>query len=178
MNLEADLRSGEHNGENQESLKTRNLREVHPERGHQRLQGAELSHRPRHQPQPDRQRQKPSREEKSLEPVYQEPDGGRRAGRNHKKTPGPTASVRTTIGKARQHTQGTWRSSRRSQEKMGTGKYRDKLGKSAVTSHKEPRQTERGRRETTTPLLNGRLPPKRKPLQWKPSLAINNDKRH
>ena len=46
MNLEADLRSGEHNGENQESPKTRSLREVHPERGHQRLQGAKLSHQP------------------------------------------------------------------------------------------------------------------------------------
>ena len=55
---------------------------------------------------------------------------------------------------------------------MGTGKYSDKLGKSAVT-----RQTDRGRRETTTPHLNGRLPHKRKPLQWKPSLAINSDKR-
>ena len=60
---------------------------------------------------------------------------------------------------------------------MGTGKYSDKLGKGAVTSHKEPRQAERGRRETTTPLLNGRLPPKRKLLQWKPSLAIKSDKK-
>ena len=49
---EADLRSGEHNGENQEHPKTHSLREAHPERGHQRLQGAKLSHRPRHQPQP------------------------------------------------------------------------------------------------------------------------------
>ena len=52
VDLEADLRSGEHNGENQESPITRSLREAHPERGHQRLQGAKLSHRPRHQPQP------------------------------------------------------------------------------------------------------------------------------
>ena len=80
----------------------------------------------------------PSGEEKPQESVYQEPKGGRRAGRKHKKTPGPTASVRTTTGKVRQHTQGTWRSSSRSQEKMGTGKDSDKQGKSAVTSHKEP----------------------------------------
>ena len=46
VNLEADLRSGEHNGENQESPKTRSHREVHPEIGHQRQQGAKLSHRP------------------------------------------------------------------------------------------------------------------------------------
>ena len=52
MDLEADLRSGEHNGKNQEPPKTRSLRKEHPERGHQRLQGAKLSHRPRHQPQP------------------------------------------------------------------------------------------------------------------------------
>ena len=52
VNLEADLWSGEHNGENQEPPKTRSLREEHPERGHQRLQGTKLSHRPRHQPQP------------------------------------------------------------------------------------------------------------------------------
>ena len=56
MNLEADLRSEEHNGENQESPKTRSLREVHPERGHEQLQGAKLSHRPRHQPQPAEKR--------------------------------------------------------------------------------------------------------------------------
>ena len=49
---------------------------------------------------------------------------------------------------------------------MGTGKDSDKLGKSTVTSHKERWQTERGRRETTTPLLNGRLPPKRN-LRWR-----------
>ena len=49
-------------------LKTRSLREVHPERGHQRLQGAKPSHRPRHQPQPaekrvgyERQPQTPSK---------------------------------------------------------------------------------------------------------------------
>ena len=59
---------------------------------------------------------------------------------------------------------------------MGTGKYSGKLGKSAVTSHEEPWQTDRGRRETTTPHLNGRLPHKRKLLQWKPSLVINSDK--
>ena len=52
VDLEADLRSGEHNGENKEPPKTRSLREDHPERGHQRLQGAKLSHRTRHQPQP------------------------------------------------------------------------------------------------------------------------------
>ena len=39
VNLEADLRSGEHNGENQESPKTRSHREVHLEIGHQRQQG-------------------------------------------------------------------------------------------------------------------------------------------
>ena len=44
VDLEADLRSGEHNGENQEPPKTRSLREEHPERGHQQLQGAKLSH--------------------------------------------------------------------------------------------------------------------------------------
>ena len=57
---------------------------------------------------------------------------------SRRKTPGPTASVRTTIGKVRQHTQGTWRSSSRSQEKMGTGKDSDKQVKGAATSHKEP----------------------------------------
>ena len=36
-----------------------------------------------------------------------------------------------------------------------TGKDSDQLGKNAGTSHKEPWQTERGRRETTTPLRNG-----------------------
>ena len=46
LNLEADLRSGEHNGENQEFPKTRSHREVHSEIGHQRQQGAKLSHRP------------------------------------------------------------------------------------------------------------------------------------
>ena len=52
VDLEADLRSGEHNGENQEPPKTRSFSEVHPERGRQRLQGAKLSHRLRHKPQP------------------------------------------------------------------------------------------------------------------------------
>ena len=68
MNLEADLLSGEHNGENQESPKTRSLREGYPERGHQQLQGAKLSYRSRHQPQPaekrvgyERQPQTPSK---------------------------------------------------------------------------------------------------------------------
>ena len=56
MDLEVDLRSGEHNGKNQEPPKTRSLREDHPERVHQRLQGAKLSHRPRHQPQPAERR--------------------------------------------------------------------------------------------------------------------------
>ena len=36
--------------------KTHSLREVHPERGHKRLQGAKLSNRPRHQPQPAEKR--------------------------------------------------------------------------------------------------------------------------
>ena len=55
-NLEADRRSGEHNGENQESPKTRSHREVHPEIGHQRQQGAKLNHRPRDLPQPAEKR--------------------------------------------------------------------------------------------------------------------------
>ena len=68
VNLEADLRSGEHNGENKESPKARSHREVHPEIGHQQQQGAKLSHRPRHRPQPaekrvgyERQPQTPSK---------------------------------------------------------------------------------------------------------------------
>ena len=40
VDLEADLRPGEHNGENQEPPKTRSSSEDHPARGHQRLQGA------------------------------------------------------------------------------------------------------------------------------------------
>ena len=40
VDLEADLRPGEHNGENQEPPKTRSFSEDHPVRGHQRLQGA------------------------------------------------------------------------------------------------------------------------------------------
>ena len=52
MDLEADLRPGEHNGENQEPPKTRSFSEDHLERGRQRLQGAKLSHRQRHKPQP------------------------------------------------------------------------------------------------------------------------------
>ena len=52
VDLEADLQSREHNGENQELPKTRSFSEDHPERGRQRLQGAKLSHRPRHKPQP------------------------------------------------------------------------------------------------------------------------------
>ena len=36
--------------------KTHSLREVHPERGHKRLQGAKLSNRTRHQPQPAEKR--------------------------------------------------------------------------------------------------------------------------
>ena len=35
----------------------------------------------------------------------------------------------------------------------------------------------RGRRKTTTPPLNGRLHRTRNQLQWKPSFAINSDKR-
>ena len=46
-----------------------------------------------------------------------------------------------------------------------------------VTSHKEPRQTYRGRRKTTTLPLNGRLHRKRNHLQWKPSFAIKSDKK-
>ena len=68
VDLEVDQRSREHNGENQEPPKTRSLREDHPERGHQWLQGAKLSHRPRHKPQPaemrvvyQRQPQNPSK---------------------------------------------------------------------------------------------------------------------
>ena len=52
VDLEVDQRSREHNGENQEPPKTRSLREDHPERGKPQLQGAKLSHRPRHKPQP------------------------------------------------------------------------------------------------------------------------------
>ena len=40
VDLEADLRPGEHNGENQEPPKTRSSSEDHPARGRQRLQGA------------------------------------------------------------------------------------------------------------------------------------------
>ena len=40
VDLEADLRPGEHNGENQEPPKTRSFSEDHPVRGRQRLQGA------------------------------------------------------------------------------------------------------------------------------------------
>ena len=39
VDLEADLRPGEHNGENQEPPKTRSSSEDHPARGRQRLQG-------------------------------------------------------------------------------------------------------------------------------------------
>ena len=38
--LEADLRPGEHNGENQEPPKTRSFSDDHPVRGRQQLQGA------------------------------------------------------------------------------------------------------------------------------------------
>ena len=40
VDLEVDLRPGEHNGENQEPPKTRSFSEDHPVRGRQRLQGA------------------------------------------------------------------------------------------------------------------------------------------
>ena len=40
VDLEADRRPGEHNGENQEPPKTRSFSEDHPVRGRQRLQGA------------------------------------------------------------------------------------------------------------------------------------------
>ena len=100
----------------------------------------------------------PSGEEKPKEPVYLEPEG--QAGSIRK--PRPNSKCAHNHREVRQHTQSTWRISRRSQEKMGTGKDSDKPGKSAGTSYQEPRQTERGRRETTTPLRNGRLPPKRK----------------
>ena len=56
VNLEADRRTGEHNGENQKSPKPHSHREVHPEIGHQRQQGAKLSHRPKHRPQPAEKR--------------------------------------------------------------------------------------------------------------------------
>ena len=56
VDLEVNQRSREHNRENQEPPKTRSLREDHPERGHQRLQGAKLSHQPRHKPQPTEMR--------------------------------------------------------------------------------------------------------------------------
>ena len=44
---EADLRSGEHNGEIQKPPKTRSFSEDHPERRRQRLQGAKRSHQQR-----------------------------------------------------------------------------------------------------------------------------------
>ena len=43
VDLEADLRPGEHNGENQEPPTTRSSSEDHPVRGRQRLQGASLA---------------------------------------------------------------------------------------------------------------------------------------
>ena len=43
VDLEADLRPGEHNGENQEPPTTRSFSEDHPVRGRQRLQGASLA---------------------------------------------------------------------------------------------------------------------------------------
>ena len=43
VDLEADQRPGEHNGENQEPPTTRNSSEDHPVRGRQRLQGACLA---------------------------------------------------------------------------------------------------------------------------------------
>ena len=46
MNLEADYGQG----------CTKDEREVQPERGHKRQQGAKLSNRPRHQPQPAEKR--------------------------------------------------------------------------------------------------------------------------
>ena len=42
----------------------------------------------------------PSGEEEPLEPVDPEPDGGGRTVRKHRKTPVPTARVRTTTDKA------------------------------------------------------------------------------
>ena len=43
VDLEADLRPGEHNGENQEPPTTRSFSDDHPVRGRQRLQGAGLA---------------------------------------------------------------------------------------------------------------------------------------
>ena len=43
VDLEADLRPGEHNGENQEPPTTRSFSEDHPVRGRQQLQGASLA---------------------------------------------------------------------------------------------------------------------------------------
>ena len=52
VNLEADLRPGEHNGENQEPPKTRNFSEDHPVRGRQRLQGPSRANDRGTKPQP------------------------------------------------------------------------------------------------------------------------------
>ena len=46
VDLEADLRPGEHKGENQEPPKTCSFRKDHPVRGHQRLQGASRGTKP------------------------------------------------------------------------------------------------------------------------------------
>ena len=67
VDLEGDQQSREHNGENQEPPKTRSLRKDHPERGHQRPQGAKLRHRPRHKrPQPTEMRVVHQRQPKTL----------------------------------------------------------------------------------------------------------------
>ena len=50
---------------------------------------------------------------------------------------------------------------------MGTGKYGDKLGKSTVTNHEEPWQTDRGRRENydTTPKWEATTQKKTPPME-------------
>ena len=52
VDLEADLRPGEHNGENKEPPKTCSFSEDHPVRGHQRLQGASRATDQGTKPQP------------------------------------------------------------------------------------------------------------------------------
>ena len=52
VDLEADLRPGEHNGENQEPPKTRSFSEDHPVRGRQRLQGTSRATNRGTKPQP------------------------------------------------------------------------------------------------------------------------------
>ena len=49
------------------------MREVQPERGHKRQQGAKLSNRPRHQPQPAEKRVGDERQPRPLTRDHEEP---------------------------------------------------------------------------------------------------------